>query len=81
MKQHAPLKRTDTDFVDGVAEAKQVEPIPSDTEDKSTTAELDSTQSDEKYIIVLDVETNGLIKQGGATPTDQSTFISKYCTV
>ena len=71
-KQHAPLKRTDTDFVNGVAETKQVEPTPSDTEDKSTTAELDSTQSDEKYVVVLDVETNGLIKQRGATPTDRN---------
>lgn len=41
--------------------------VTEDIENKSTTAE--STQSDEKYITVLDVETNGLIKQRGATPT------------
>lgn len=38
----------------------------SDIENKSTTA---STNDDEKYIIVMDVETNGLIKQRGITPT------------
>ena len=36
--------------------------------DTSTTAESSSTP-DEKYIIVMDVETNGLIKQRGITPT------------
>lgn len=40
----------------------------SDIENKSTTAESSSTP-DEKYIIVMDVETNGLIKQRGITPT------------
>lgn len=44
----------------------------SEVEDKSTTAELDSTQPDEKYIIVFDVETNGLIKQRGVTPTNHN---------
>ena len=54
-KTKQPLKRTDTDFVD---------------EDKSTTAETNSISEpiDEKYIIVMDVETNGLIKQRGLTP-------------
>ena len=54
-KTKHPLKRTDTDFVD---------------EDKSTTAETNSISEpiDEKYIIVMDVETNGLIKQRGLTP-------------
>lgn len=36
--------------------------------DASTTAESSSTP-DEKYIIVMDVETNGLIKQRSITPT------------
>ena len=40
----------------------------SDIENKSTTAESNSIP-DEKYIIVMDVETNGLIKQRGITPT------------
>ena len=40
----------------------------SDIENKSTTAESNSTP-EEKYIIVMDVETNGLIKQRGITPT------------
>ena len=54
-KTKQPLKRTDTDFVD---------------DDKSTTAETNSMSEpiDEKYIIVMDVETNGLIKQRGLTP-------------
>ena len=40
----------------------------SDIENKSTTAESNSVP-DEKYVIVMDVETNGLIKQRGITPT------------
>ena len=40
----------------------------SDIENKSTTAESNSIP-DEKYVIVMDVETNGLIKQRGITPT------------
>ena len=54
-KTTQPLKRTDTDFID---------------DDKSTSAETNSISEtiDEKYIIVMDVETNGLIKQRGLTP-------------
>ena len=45
---------------------KTIKPPLSDSENTSTTAE---THDDEKYIIVMDVETNGLIKQRGVTPT------------
>jgi DNA polymerase III epsilon subunit-like protein len=46
----------------------------SDIENKPTNVELVSipSQSDEKYVIVVDVETNGLIGQRGATPTDHN---------
>ena len=47
------------------------EATPSDTDNKSTTAESSATPepNNEKYIIVMDCETNGLIKQRGADPT------------
>ena len=55
-----PLKRSDTDFVDDTL---------------LTTAESSSSTSepvDTTYVIVMDVETNGLIKQRGATPTNHN---------
>ena len=47
------------------------ETTPSDTDNKSTTAESSSPPEpiNEKYIIVLDCETNGLIKERGVNPT------------
>ncbi len=78
------IKRTDTNFVDGFNDNNKtlVELINAlktittqlqtlikeqpQSEVESTTAE--SSPETEKYIIVMDVETNGLIQQRGLTP-------------
>ena len=54
---------------------KTTKPVSSDDSVSTTTSEHSEKPVDEKHIIVLDVETNGLIGQFGATPNSRNLFI------